>query len=60
MPIRTIIRLLMDRTWAQRRAENTRQTRWWRTSTLADLDREYTLNDICIIPAPGPGPRIWA
>ena len=49
-----IIRLLMDRTYRRRRAQD-RATRWCASDrTLADLDREYTLNEICIITRAGP------
>lgn len=48
-----IIRLLMDRTYRRdmiRQAHKSVRER----SVLADLDREYTLNDICIITRAGP------
>ena len=48
-----IIRLLMDRTWRQD-VLKTVHPRVREQSTLADLDREYTLSEICIITRSGP------
>lgn len=48
-----IIRLLMDRTW-RRDVLATVNPHVREHSTLADLDREYTLNEICIITRAGP------
>lgn len=48
-----IIRLLMDRTW-RRDALAAVHPLVRERSSLADLDREYTLNEICIITRAGP------
>ncbi len=48
-----IIRLLMDRTWRQD-VLKTVHPRVRERSTLADLDREYSLYEICIITRSGP------
>jgi len=48
-----IIRLLMDRTW-RRDVIRTVNPHVLDRSTLGDLDREYTLNEICIITRAGP------
>ncbi|HEY2893175.1 MAG TPA: formylmethanofuran dehydrogenase subunit A [Pirellulales bacterium] len=48
-----IIRLLMDRTW-RRDALAAVHPRVRERSSLADLDREYTLYEICIITRAGP------
>ena len=48
-----IIRLLMDRTWRQDVLKTVNPAVLER-STLADLDREYSLNEICIITRAGP------
>ncbi len=48
-----IIRLLMDRTWRQD-VLKTVHPRVLERSTLADLDREYSLYEICIITRSGP------
>jgi formylmethanofuran dehydrogenase subunit A len=48
-----IIRLLMDRTWRRDAIKNVHpEVR--KRSTLADLDREYTLSEIAIITRAGP------
>ena len=48
-----IIRMLMDRTYRQDALKSTHPALRQR-STLMDLDREYTLRDICIITRAGP------
>jgi formylmethanofuran dehydrogenase subunit A len=48
-----IIRLLMDRSW-RRDVLKTLHPLVRERSTLADLDREYTLSEICIITRSGP------
>jgi formylmethanofuran dehydrogenase subunit A len=48
-----IIRLLMDRTWRRDVIKSVNPAVRER-STLADLDREYTLSEICIITRSGP------
>src|SRR5206468_798453 len=48
-----IIRLLMDRTYRQDVLKQC-ATKLTERSTLADLDREYTLNEIAIITRAGP------
>ena len=48
-----IIRLLMDRTWRQDVLKTVNPLVRERSS-LADLDREYSLNEICIITRAGP------
>ncbi len=48
-----IIRLLMDRTWRQDVLKTVHPAVRERSS-LADLDREYTLNEICIITRAAP------
>ncbi len=48
-----IIRLLMDRTW-RRDVLKTVNPQVLKRSTLGDLDREYSLNEICIITRAGP------
>ena len=48
-----IIRLLMDRTW-RRDVLKTVNPHVVERSTLAELDREYSLNEICIITRAGP------
>ncbi len=48
-----IIRLLMDRTW-RRDVLKTVNPHVLDRSTLGDLNREYTLNEICIITRAGP------
>jgi formylmethanofuran dehydrogenase subunit A len=48
-----IIRLLMDRTW-RRDALKAVHPKVRERSTLADLDREYSLSEICIITRAGP------
>ena len=49
-----IIRLLMDRTYRAGRAQDASTRRCASGRTLADLDREYTLNEIAIITRAGP------
>jgi formylmethanofuran dehydrogenase subunit A len=48
-----IIRLLMDRTW-RNDVLNTVNSKVRERSTLANLDREYSLYEICIITRAGP------
>ena len=49
-----IIRLLMDRTYRAGHAQDRASRRCASESSLADLDREYTLNEIAIITRAGP------